>query len=120
MSVVWNWELKENELIRITSNYLNKVDHLKSVGIIQGFWSVNPKPLDTDGTYIEESNKKGFIQFNTYDSFRSHLLNLLSIKLNFFSCMKSKLEIGRIIEKANEETSYEGKAEKFLKLLREE
>jgi hypothetical protein len=94
MSIVWNWELKNNRpiclgdfrthkgnpgLLRsdtmlkaigksinirvsgydpsripivvlgntpITESYISKVDHLYKSGIIQGFWSVNPVPLD--------------------------------------------------------------------------
>ncbi len=30
----------------ITDSYIMKVDHLKRTGIIQGFWSLNPKPLE--------------------------------------------------------------------------
>jgi len=36
----------------------------------------------------------------------------------FFSSMQTKTELGRIIEIANRESSYEKKAEKFLTLIR--
>lgn len=36
----------------------------------------------------------------------------------FFSSMKSKKELGQFIEIANREATYEQKAEKFLKLIR--
>jgi hypothetical protein len=32
----------------ITSNYKHKVDFLKTAGVIQGFWSLNPTPADSD------------------------------------------------------------------------
>jgi len=43
----------------------------------------------------------------------------LSEKRGFFSSMKSKKELGRIIEIANREANFEAKAEKFLMLIRE-
>ena len=39
--------------------------------------------------------------------------------MEFFSSMKSKKELGQIIEIANKESTYELKAERFLKLIRE-
>jgi hypothetical protein len=37
---------------------------------------------------------------------------------SFFSSMKSKKELGKIIEIANREPNFEKKAEKFLSLIR--
>ena len=167
MSVVWNWELQNNQLIclgdyrthqgqpgllrsdsmlkaigkainirlsspkastipiivfgntPITDSYLSKVDHLKTSGIVQGFFLTNPTPLDGEDT-IETTAKKGFIRFDSYESLRHSLVELLSMKLNFFSSMKSKEELGRFIEIADKEPTYEGKAETFLKLLESE
>ncbi len=166
MSVVWNWELRDNQLIclgdfkthqgnpgllrsdsmlkaigksiniRVSSysasiipiivlgntpispSYRLKVDHLYHTGIIQGFWSVNPKPLDNNGENIKRSQDKGFIRMDSYEELKQNLETLLSEKREFFSSMKSKKELGRIIEIANRESSYEQKAEKFLSLLR--
>ena len=132
MSVVWNWELKNDELkclgdykthqgnpgllrsdsmlkaigkainIRvsshrastipiivigntpITDSYQGKVDHLKTAGITQGFWSINPKPLDKQNT-LDTTNGKGFMRFDTYESFQSSVIELLSMPMNFFS-----------------------------------
>lgn len=110
MSIVWNWELKQNNeqeeliclgdykshqgnpgLLRsdsmlkaigksinirvsdfaashipiivlgntpITSSYYKKVDFLKNAGIIQGFWSLNPEPLNNNGENIKKQIKK--------------------------------------------------------------
>ncbi|MFH1260267.1 MAG: hypothetical protein ABII74_10750, partial [Elusimicrobiota bacterium] len=44
----------------ITESYNSKVDHLKLAGIIQGFWSVNPIPLDNNKDSIKKTEKKGF------------------------------------------------------------
>jgi hypothetical protein len=43
--------------------------------------------------------------------------NLLSEERNFFSGMKSKEELGKIIEIANEKATYKDKAKEFLRLI---
>ena len=55
---------------------------------------------------------------DSYDDLRQNLENLLSEKREFFSSMKSKKELGQIIEIANRESNFEKKAEKFLSLIR--
>jgi len=166
MSIVWNWELRNNRLIcmgdfkthkgnpglrrsdsmlkaigksinirvsshsaskipiiilgntPITQSYISKVDHLHHAGIIQGFWSVNPNPLDNNGDNLKQTPDKGFIRMDSYDELWQTLENLLSEKREFFSSMKSKRELGKIIEIANREPNFEKKAEKFLSLIR--
>ncbi len=167
MSVVWNWELKNDQLIclgnyqthqgipsllrsdsmlkaigksinirvsnhrsstipiivigntPITDSYFGKVDHLKTAGIIQGFWSVNPRPLDEQNT-LKTTDRKGFLRFDTYASFQDSVIELLSMQMNFFSSMKSKEELGRLIEAANKASTYKEKADTFLRSLRGE
>jgi len=167
MSIVWNWELKNNKLIclgdfkthkgnpgllrsdsmlkaigksinirvsgyraskipiiilgntPITKNYYSKVDHLKKAGIIQGFWSVNSNPLDNNGDNIKNTNENGFVKMDSYSELESNLEELFSVELEFFSSMRNKNELGKIIELANQELEYEQKAEKFLSLIRE-
>ena len=103
----------------ITNSYYSKVDHLKSAGIIQSFWSVNPKPLDNDGENIKKTDKQGFYRFDSFIELKNAFANLLSEERNYFSSMKSKKGLGQIIEKANKEQTYEKKAEVFLKLINE-
>jgi len=103
----------------ITNSYYSKVDHLKSAGIIQGFWSVNPHPLDNDGENIKKTDKQGFFRFDSFNELKNAFVNLLSEERNYFSSMKSKKELGQIIERANKEHTYEKKAEVFLKLINE-
>jgi len=103
----------------ITNSYYSKVDHLKSAGIIQGFWSVNPKPLDNDGENIKKTDKQGFYRFDSFLELKNAFADLLAEERNYFSSMKSKKELGQIIEKANKEQTYEKKAEVFLKLINE-
>jgi len=167
MSVVWNWELKNNQLIclgdfkthrgnpgllrsdsmlkaigksiniRVSSHsaskipiivlgntpiaesYIPKVDHLFHAGIIQGFWSVNPKPLDNNESNLKQTPANGFIRMDSYNELERNLDDLLSEGREFFSSMKSKKELGKIIEIANREPIFEKKAEKFLSLIKE-
>lgn len=102
----------------ITDSYYYKVDHLKKAGIIQGFWSVNPVPLDDNTVCITKTDNNGFYTFKTFEEFKNNLDLLLTENLNFFSSMKTKDEIGHIIEISNKEKTYEKKAELFLDLIR--
>lgn len=88
----------------ITNSYYPKVDHLKLAGIIQGFWSVNPQPVD-DGENIKKTEKQGFNRFDSFEELRNAFNVLLSEERNFFSSMKSTKELGKIIETANHETN---------------
>ncbi len=166
MSVVWNWELKNNQLLclgdfkthkgnpgllrsdtmlkaigksinirvcsyhastipiiilgntPITKSYMSKVDYLYKAGIIQGFWSVNSNPLDGNEDNLKRTPSNGFIRMDSYGELETYSKNLLSRKLEFFSSMKPKNELGKIIDIACRETTFELKAEKFLSLLR--
>lgn len=103
----------------ITNSYYSKVDHLKVSGIVQGFWSVNPKPLDNNGENIKKTEKLGFYRFDNFDELRNSIESLLSEDWNFFSSMRSNKELGQIIELANREKTYEKKGEVFLRLINE-
>jgi len=166
MSIVWNWELRDNQLIclgdfkthkgtpgllrsdsmlkaigksinirvsghsasnipiiilgntPITESYYSKVDHLFKAGIIQGFWSVNSKPLDNNGGNIKQTTSNGFKRMDSYEELEKNLKYLIFERREFFSSMKSKNELGKIIEIANREPNFEMKAEKFLSLIR--
>lgn len=103
----------------ITKSYYEKVDHLKRNGIIQGFWSINPKPLDSNGENIKSTPFIGFYRFDTYEELRENAINLLREEREFFSSMQTRKRLGEIIEIANKESTYEAKAQKFLELLRQ-
>jgi len=102
----------------ITSNYYEKVDHLRRSGVIQGFWSVNPKPLDNNGENIKTTEGLGFHRFDAYEELLAKLDELFGEEREFFSSMRTKDELGKFIEIASKETTYEKKAEKFLALIR--
>ncbi|MCX5782808.1 MAG: hypothetical protein NT145_08985, partial [Elusimicrobia bacterium] len=82
----------------ITESYHEKVDHLKTAGIVQGFWSVNPNPLDDNGENIKRTKKGGFNSFYKYEELKETINSMLSKEMNFFSSMKNKKELGQIIE----------------------
>lgn len=102
----------------VTSSYYKKVDHLRTSGIIQGFWSVNPQPRDIDT--LKETDGSGFLRMDSIDEFYSKLEELFSEDREFFSGMRTKKQLGQIIEIADKEDSFEKKAEKFLSLIRTE
>ncbi|KPK90888.1 hypothetical protein AMJ80_07900 [bacterium SM23_31] len=103
----------------ITESYIPKVEHLKNAGISQGFWSVNPIPLDDNGNNIKSTKDLGFYRFDTYEELITKLDELMLEDREYFSSMRTKKDLGRIIEIANQEDTYEKKAEKFLNLIRE-
>ncbi len=104
----------------VTKSYYSKVDNLKRYGIIQGFWSLNPNPIDDNGENIKSTIGNGFFRFDSFNEFRIKLLELLEEERSFFAGMKSKRILGKIISIANKEDTYEKKAEKFLELIREQ
>ena len=79
---------------------------------------MNPKPLDNNGENIKKTDKQGFYRFDDFEELRKAFNVLLSEERNFFSSMKSKKELGKIIKIANREGTYEKKAEVFLKLIK--
>jgi len=101
----------------ITKNYYKKVDNLRLSGIIQGFWSINPKPLEDNKENIKHTEKKGFYRFDSYKELREKAISLIKEEQEFFASMKSRKELGKLIEIANKEPTYEGKAQKFLELI---
>ena len=102
----------------VTQSYYAKVDNLKKYGIIQGFWSLNPSPLDNNGENIKHTPDNGFIRFDSFMEFHESILSLLKEERTFFAGMKTRKELGEIIAIANREESYEKKAERFLTLMR--
>lgn len=103
----------------VTNSYFKKVDNLKRYGIIQGFWSVNPSPVD-NGNSIKNTDNNGFYKLDNYDELKEKTLEILKDEKEFFTIMKTRKEIGRLIEVANREQSYESKAQKFLEMLKDE
>ncbi len=101
----------------ITDSYIHKVDFLKTAGVIQGFWSLNPNP--TDSEHVRHSPVKGFQTIENLATLSELTGELLNQEMNYFSSMISKPKLGEFIQIANQEKSNEAKAEKFLQLIRE-
>lgn len=100
----------------ITDSYQKKVDFLKTSGVVQGFWSLNPTPTDSD--FVKETPKYGFQTLTTPDKIFELCKELVSNDMNYFSSMISKTDLGKLIRVASEEPTDIGKAEKFLNLIR--
>jgi hypothetical protein len=100
----------------ITDNYSHKVDFLKTAGVIQGFWSLNPIPAQSE--FLTATEKLGFQTIQNIDAIEILLKDLLSTKLNYFSSMVSQKKLGEYIRIAYNEPTDEAKAEKFLSLIR--
>ena len=101
----------------ITENYYHKVDYLKNAGVIQGFWSLNPAPINSD--HIEVTPKRGFQTITDYNQLEKCIRDLLSQEINYFSSMISKPKLRELIRIADKEESDIKKAEKFLELMRD-
>lgn len=100
----------------ITNSYISKVDYLKASGVIQGFWSLNPHPCNSD--YIKNSPNYGFQTISNRKQLFNNCKELVTNDMNYFSSMISKLKLGEIIRIANLEVTDIAKAEKFLNLIR--
>jgi len=101
----------------IADSYIRKVDFLKAAGVLQGFWSLNPNPTDTE--YVRQTPIKGFQTIENIQSLLELTSELLKQEINYFSSMIPKQKLGEFICIANQENSDETKAEKFLQLIRE-
>jgi hypothetical protein len=99
----------------ITENYIKKVDFLKTSGVIQGFWSLNPEP--TSKNFIRETPLKGFKTFCNPESLLSDCYELVNSDMNYFSSMISKVKLGELIRISSHEKTDIAKAEKFLSLI---
>jgi hypothetical protein len=118
---VSDWKASKIPLVVIgnaplSNGFCKKADYLKNAGIIQGFWSLNPFPLN-HGNTRKTTPKKGFIRFDEIDELKYCLNSLFDEDLNFFSGMENPKNLGKIIEIANKETSYNEKGLKFLELI---
>lgn len=101
----------------ITNSYIQKVDFLKTAGVIQGFWSLNPNPTDTE--HVRETPLNGFQTIEGQEILTVLTDELLNQEMNYFSSMITKPKLGEFIRIANKESSDEAKAEKFLQMIRE-
>lgn len=118
---VSNWKASKIPLVvlgnaPLSNGFCKKADYLKNAGIIQGFWSLNPFPVN-HGNTRKNSSKKGFIRFDDACELKSRLADMFQEDLNFFSGMKNPTELGKLIEMANNEKNYQQKGLKFLKLI---
>jgi hypothetical protein len=101
----------------LSNGFCKKADYLKKAGIIQGFWSLNPFPLN-HGNTRKRSHKNGFLRMDNIDEFNMSVDKLFNQELNFFSGMQNPKKLGQLIELANREKTYQEKGLKFINLLK--
>lgn len=101
----------------LSNGFSKKADYLKHSGLIQGFWSLNPFPLN-HGNTRKCTPKRGYYRFDSALELKKHLNQLFNQDLNFFSGMESPENLGKLIEIADNENTYEDKGLKFLNLLK--
>lgn len=100
----------------ITKHYVNKVDYLKSAGVVQEFISLYPNPIDSD--CITDTPGRGFKTYSNINEFHKSINKLLEQDMNYFSSMISKQALGSIILTASKQKTDIERAESFLKLIR--
>jgi len=98
----------------ITDSYIKKVDFLKTSGVIQGFWSLNPKPTESD--FVKITPKNGFQTIQKTDTILQPCKELVENDINYFSSMISKTDLEKIVSIASKEATVVVRAEKFLSL----
>ena len=59
----------------LSNGFCKKADYLKTSGIIQGFWSLNPFPLN-HGNTRKRSHKNGFVRMDNVDELNMSLNQL--------------------------------------------
>lgn len=101
----------------ITDSYLHKVDFLNTAGVIQGFWSLNPRP--TTSAHVRQTPGLGFRTIENIETLAELTSELVQRELNYFSSMISKTKLGEFIRLASQESTDEDRAEKFLQLINE-
>ena len=92
------------------------MDFLKTSGVVQGFWSLNPNPTNSD--YVKNTPNLGFQTILNEEQLLYNCKELVTNDMNYFSSMISKMKLGEIIRVASQETTDIAKAEKFLNLIR--
>jgi hypothetical protein len=102
----------------IPDDYQTQIDGCKRMGVMQGFFSVNPKPLDNKDT-LKQTDFKGYLRWDSSEEAFETLSSLLTKQFHFFSAHLSLDQLGQLIERASQESSPQDKARRFLEALKE-
>lgn len=102
----------------ISKNYVEKVDFLKKSGVIQAFWSLNPKPLENE-EFIKKTDGNGFYTISSIEELKEKCEELVESDMYFFSSMIPKSHLGELIATCALERDDISRANKFLSLLNE-
>jgi hypothetical protein len=102
----------------IPDDYQTQIDGCKRIGVMQGFFSVNPQPLDKEDS-LKRTDFEGFLRWDSPDEASTTLSSLLAKQSQFFSGYLSLRQLGELIETASRQSSPQDKARCFLEALRE-
>lgn len=104
--------------------YIDKIDGLSDIGILQKFISINPNPLIVDKSDAEDrdpktTEKMGYLRIDDLDELSELLIKYLEIEQVFLGKMISLNNLGRIITEIDLTKSYELIGQEFYNKLRE-
>ncbi len=102
----------------IPDDYQTQIDGCKRIGIIQGFISVNPQPLDGKES-LKRTDFEGFLRWDSPDEASATLSSWMVQRSQFFSGYLPLERLGELIETASRESSPQDRARYFLEALRE-
>ena len=95
----------------VTKNYCTKIDRLKTTGVIQGFYSLNPTASKIE--FLHSSEHKGFQTIFELSQLEKICSTLLSKQYYYFSAMLQKNTLGSLIALAAKEKKSRGFSQAF-------
>ncbi|MFW6270781.1 MAG: hypothetical protein ACOC4G_11965 [Bacillota bacterium] len=104
------------------SSYMKKINGSKSIGIVQGFVSLNPNPLIVDKSNPKERDPKssknnGFIRMDSIQEFGDYIVDHLETERVFIGSMISKKKLGKLIKSISLNNSYKEIGKEFFDKL---
>jgi hypothetical protein len=102
----------------IPDDYQTQIDGCKRIGIMQGFISVNPQPLEGKDS-LKRTKFEGFVRWDSPDEAYTTLSSWLAQRSQFFSGYLPLEQLGKLLETASRESAPLDKARCFLEALRE-
>lgn len=103
----------------VASDYFRQIDGCRRIGIVQGFFSVNPQPTKDGQHNPKRSPEGGFYRWDEPAEVKARLEEMLSEQRHFFSGFLPLSVLGHLIERACCEPTLSQKAHRFLDGLRE-
>ena len=100
----------------VTANYIDKIDTLKDKGLIQAFWSLNPRPTN-DNQSLKQSPNRGYYRFDSMDEMDDEITRLIASEETFISTMISKETLGDFVKISSLYSNNLERANKLIELI---